>query len=194
MFATANRPFGFPSWQSSWSGIQNWVHCPHVPRDPFHKMTSVAWLLHFHPSSQWVNSVPPYVQKLHFMYEVIRTSSKYRWSIDHTSSKCRWNIYRTSRKCRGTLRVVHKAERSSSTVIMWYSKSGCPWPALNMTHFFVEVKLPFLRPYLETAIRMIIYLFIHLFIDLFIIYYLLFMYLLFIIYLFIYLLFIYSFI
>ena len=28
-----------------------------------------------------MNSVPPYVQKLDFMYEVIRASSKYRWSI-----------------------------------------------------------------------------------------------------------------
>ena len=55
--------------------------------------------------SQWVNSVPPYVRKLHFMYEVIRTSSKYHGSI-----------YRTSKKCRGTLRVVHKAERNSPTV------------------------------------------------------------------------------
>ena len=55
MFATANRPFGFPSWQSSWCGIQNWVHCPHIPRDPFHKVTSVAWLLHFHPSCDTQN-------------------------------------------------------------------------------------------------------------------------------------------
>ena len=68
------------------------------------------------PISQWVNSVPPYVRKLHFMYEVVRTSSKCRWNIYRTSSKCRWGIYRTSRKRRGTLRVVHKAERSSPTV------------------------------------------------------------------------------
>ena len=66
--------------------------------------------------SQWVNSVPPYVRKLHFMYEVIRTSGKYRWNIYRTSSKCHWSIYRTSRKRRGTLRIVHKVERSSPTV------------------------------------------------------------------------------
>ena len=58
--------------------------------------------------SQWVNSVPPYVRKLHFMYESIRTSGKCRWNIYRTSSKCRWSIYRTSRKRRGTLRIVHK--------------------------------------------------------------------------------------
>ena len=69
-------------------------------------------------TSQWVNSVPPYVWKLHFMYEVVRTSSKCRWNIYRTSSKCCWSIYRTSRKCRGTLRVVHKVERSSPTVYM----------------------------------------------------------------------------
>ena len=68
------------------------------------------------PQAQWVNSVPPYVRKLHFMYEVIRTSGKYRWNIYRTSSKCRWSIYRTSRKRRGTLRIVHKVERSSPTV------------------------------------------------------------------------------
>ena len=68
--------------------------------------------------SQWVNSVPPYARKLHFMYEVVRTSSKCRWNIYRTSSKCRWSIYRTSRKRRGTLRVVHKVERSSPTVAM----------------------------------------------------------------------------
>ena len=66
---------------------------------------------------QWVNSVPPYVRKLHFMYEVIRTSGKYRWNIYRTSSKRRWSIYRTSRKRRGTFRIVHKVERSSPTVI-----------------------------------------------------------------------------
>ena len=66
--------------------------------------------------SQWVNSVPPYVRKLHFMYEVIHTSGKYRWNIYRTSSKCRWSIYRTSSKRRGTLRIVHKIERSSPTV------------------------------------------------------------------------------
>ena len=67
--------------------------------------------------TQWVNSVPPYVRKLHFMYEVIRTSGKYRWNIYRTSSKCRWSIYRTSRKRRGTLPIVHKVERSSPTVL-----------------------------------------------------------------------------
>ena len=35
-----------------------------------------------------------------------------------SSSKCRWNIYRTSRKRHGTLRVVHKVERSSPRVNM----------------------------------------------------------------------------
>ena len=64
-------------------------------------------------ASQWVNSVPPYVRKLHFMYEVLRTSSKCRWGIYRTPSKCQWSIYRTSRKRRGTLRVVHQVERSS---------------------------------------------------------------------------------
>ena len=68
------------------------------------------------PMPQWVNSVPPYVRKLHFMYEAIRTSGKCRWNIYRTSSKCRWSIYRTSRKRRGTLRIVHKVERSSPTV------------------------------------------------------------------------------
>ena len=75
--------------------------------------------------SQWVNSVPPYVRKLHFMYEAIRTSGKCRWNIYRTSSKCRWSIYRTSRKRRGTLRIVHKVERSSPTVnmvIIWSEK------------------------------------------------------------------------
>ena len=66
--------------------------------------------------TQWVNSVPPYVRKLQFMYEAIRTSGKCRWNIYCTSSKCRWSIYRTSRKRRGTLRIVHKVERSSPTV------------------------------------------------------------------------------
>ena len=55
---------------------------------------------------------------LYVAYELVRTSSKYRWSIYRTSGKCRWNIYRTSRKRRGTLRVVHKAERSSPTVVI----------------------------------------------------------------------------
>ena len=54
------------------------------------------------------------------MYEAIRTSGKCRWNIYHTSSKCRWSIYRTSRKRRGTLRIVHKVERSSPTVILKY--------------------------------------------------------------------------
>ena len=43
--------------------------------------------------TQWMNSVPPYVRKLHFMYEVVRTSSKCRWSIYRTSSKCHWSIF-----------------------------------------------------------------------------------------------------
>ena len=68
------------------------------------------------PVSQWVNSVPPHVGKLNFMYEVVCISSKSHWSIYHTSSKCHWNIYNTSRKRRGTLRVVQKVERSSPTV------------------------------------------------------------------------------
>ena len=49
------------------------------------------------------------VRKLHFMYELVRTSSKYRWSLYRTSGKCRWSIYRTSRKRRGTLQVEHKS-------------------------------------------------------------------------------------
>ena len=71
--------------------------------------------------SQCVNSVPPYVRKLHFMYELIRTSSKYRWSIYRTSGKCRWSIYRTSRKRRGTFGSYIKAEQSSPTVYMIYN-------------------------------------------------------------------------
>ena len=47
------------------------------------------------------------VRKLHFMYEVVRTSGKWHWSIYRTSCKCHWSIYRTSRKRRETLRVVH---------------------------------------------------------------------------------------
>ena len=54
--------------------------------------------------------------KTPFRYEVVRSSSKCRWSIYPISIKCRWSIYRTSRKCRVTLRVVHKVERSSPTV------------------------------------------------------------------------------
>ena len=81
-------------------------------------------VIHQISRSQWVNSVPPYVRKLHFMYEAIRTSGKCRWNIYHTSSKCRWSIYRTSRKRRGTLRIVHKVERSSPTVkVTWDKKS-----------------------------------------------------------------------
>ena len=72
-----------------------------------------------------VNSVPPYVRKLHFMYEAIRTSGKCRWNIYRTSSKCRWSIYRKSRKRRGTLRIVHKVERSSPTVSV-DPNSGAP--------------------------------------------------------------------
>ena len=56
--------------------------------------------------------------KFHLMYELIRTSSKYRWSIYRTSGKCRWSIYRTSRKRRGTFGSYRKAERSSPTVSM----------------------------------------------------------------------------
>ena len=76
------------------------------------------WFARVDLHSQWVNSVPPYVRKLHFMYEAIRTSGKCRWNIYRTSSKCRWSIYRTSRKRRGTLRIVHKVERSSPTVTL----------------------------------------------------------------------------
>ena len=35
----------------------------------------------FPAGSQWVNSVPPYVRKFHFMYEVVRISSKCHRSI-----------------------------------------------------------------------------------------------------------------
>ena len=74
--------------------------------------------------SQWVNSVPAYVQKLHFIYEAIRTSGKCHWNMYRTPSKCRWSIYRTSRKRRGTLRIVHKVERSSPTVNMLSSNGN----------------------------------------------------------------------
>ena len=57
--------------------------------------------------SQWVNSVPPYIRKLHYMYEVVCTSSKGHWSI-----------YHTSKKRRGTLQVMHKLEGSSPTLDM----------------------------------------------------------------------------
>ena len=72
-------------------------------------------------NAQCVNSVPLYVRKLHFMYELVRTSSKYRWSIYRTSGKCRWSIYRTSRKRRGTLRVVHRSgtEFTHSAMSAW---------------------------------------------------------------------------
>ena len=89
------------------------THEPHV----FGKHWWLACLI-----SQWVNSVPPYVRKLHFMYETIRTSGKCRWNMYRTSSKFRWSIYRTLRKRRGTLRIVHKVERSSPTVIYLYIK------------------------------------------------------------------------
>ena len=70
---------------------------------------------HEHPGhSGWTPFRPMYEN---FTYEVVRTSSKCHWSIYRTSSKCRWSIYRTSRKRRGTLRVVHKVERSSPTVL-----------------------------------------------------------------------------
>ena len=91
----------------------------------------------FFPNSQesylqWVNSVLPYVRKLHFMYEVVRTYSKCRWSIYRTSSKCRWSIYRTSSKRRGTLRVVHKVERSSTTVLSKQERNT-PWLLTDLT-------------------------------------------------------------
>ena len=45
-------------------------------------VTQRAFSCHNSPSySQWVNSVPPYVRKLHFMYEVVRTARKCRRSI-----------------------------------------------------------------------------------------------------------------
>ena len=59
----------------------------------------------FPADPQCVNSLPPNVWKLHFMYEVICTSSK-----------CCWSIYRTSKKHCGTLWVEHIVERSSPTV------------------------------------------------------------------------------
>ena len=68
--------------------------------------------------SQWVNYIPPYVQKPHFMHEVVCTSSKCSWSIYRTSSKCHWSIYCTSRKRRGTLCAVHKVEQSAPTVFI----------------------------------------------------------------------------
>ena len=69
--------------------------------------------------TQWVNFFPPYVWILHFMYEVVRTSSKCHWSIYRTSSKCRWSVYRTKRKRGESRRVVHEGERSSPTVFMF---------------------------------------------------------------------------
>ena len=68
------------------------------------KSVETFWENDQRPESQWVDSVPSYVRKLHFMYEVVRTSSK-----------CRWTIYRTSRECRGILQVVHKKEWRSPT-------------------------------------------------------------------------------
>ena len=107
------------------------------------------------PHSHWVNSVPPYVRKLHFMYEATRTSGKCRWNIYRTSSKCRWSIYRTSRKRRGTLQIVHKVERSSPTVsigqsqfivyylMLWYesifSPSRC-YPELFQLQLYCSAK------------------------------------------------------
>ena len=79
-----------------------------------------------------MNSVPPYVRKLHFMYEAIRTSGKCRWNIYRTSSKCRWSIYRTSRKRRGTLRIVHKVERSSPTVYLVFYNPSPPRMLLSL--------------------------------------------------------------
>ena len=74
----------------------------------------MKWFVHqanangaFH--SVWTPFHSMYVRKLHFMYELVRTSSKYHWSIYRTSGKCRWSIYRTARKRRGTHRVVHKS-------------------------------------------------------------------------------------
>ena len=91
---------------------------------------------------QWVNSVPPYVRKLHFMYEAIRTSGKCRWNIYRTSSKCRWSIYRTSRKRRGTLRIVHKVERSSPTVKTGNSAAS-RLQAIATTHYAAAIWAPF---------------------------------------------------
>ena len=48
------------------------------------------------PREQWMNSVPPCVRKLHFVYEVFRTSSKGK-VVEH-------------------IRVAYKIERSSPMV------------------------------------------------------------------------------
>ena len=98
--------------------------------------------------TQWVNSVPPYVRKLHFMYEAIRTSGKCRWNIYRTSSKCRWSIYRTSRKRRGTLRIVHKVERSSPTVIHRRTISK-EIPQASMTK--ISSKIIYLKIYFKSS-------------------------------------------
>ena len=77
--------------------------------------SSLEYCLHS-TATQRVNSFPPYVWKLHFLYEVVLTTRKCHWSIYHTSSKWRWSIYCTSRKRRGTLRVIHKVEQNSPIV------------------------------------------------------------------------------
>ena len=77
--------------------------------------------------------------RYHPMYEnstlctkwFVRTSSKCRWSIYRTSIKCHWSINRTSRKRRGTLRFVHKVERSSPTVIFVLIFRTTPWLATS---------------------------------------------------------------
>ena len=63
------------------------------------------------------------------MYELVSTSSKYRWNIYRTSGKCLWSIYRTSRKRRGTLRVVHK----SGTEFTHSDYLNCWWHSANET-------------------------------------------------------------
>ena len=72
--------------------------------------------------TQWMNSVPPYVRKLHFMYEVVRTSSKCRWSIYRTSSKCHWSIF---------VHQEHPLSRVCSNSLMnWHS----PWTCYLSSH------------------------------------------------------------
>ena len=41
----------------------------------------------YRPLPQCVNSIPLYLRKFHFMCELVRTSSKYHWSIYRTSGK-----------------------------------------------------------------------------------------------------------
>ena len=66
------------------------------------------------------------------MYEFVRTSSKYRWSIYRTSGKCRWSIYRTSRKRRGTLWFVRK----SGTEFTHSDNSWLRYATLNLKALF----------------------------------------------------------